>query len=57
MNFFKKSKVKKAQKAYEAKLMQQMNAQRSGDIQGASVLNDEATRLLKELETLKAAQA
>lgn len=55
MNIFRKFKIQKVQKAYEAKLLQAMNAQRSGNIQEASILNEEAVFLLREIETLKVA--
>ncbi len=50
---FKSDPLKKAQKRYQNKLTEAMNAQRSGDIQGFAVLSSEAEKLLKEIEVLE----
>lgn len=44
---------KKLQKQYEAKLKQAMEAQRSGDIQNLSILNQEAEKLLEQINELE----
>ena len=50
---FKQSPLKKAQKRYQDKLTEAMNAQRSGDIQGFAALSAEAEKILDEIKTLE----
>lgn len=54
MAWFGGNEVKKAQKAYEAKMKQAMEAQRGGDIQGLAKLSEEAEQLLARLKELQA---
>jgi hypothetical protein len=53
MGLFGGNPVKKAKKAYEAKMKEAMEAQRSGDIQGFAALNEEAEALLAKLKELE----
>ena len=53
-SFLKPDPVKKLTKAYEAKLQQAMQAQRSGDIEGYSRLTKEAEQVRAELDQLDA---
>ncbi|MCM8541646.1 MAG: DUF6435 family protein [Lentisphaeraceae bacterium] len=51
--FFKTDPVKKAEKLYQSKLTEAMNAQRSGNIQLFAELSAEAEILLGEVNKLK----
>ncbi|MCM8527425.1 MAG: DUF6435 family protein [Lentisphaeraceae bacterium] len=51
--FLKGDPVKKAEKKYQAKLTEAMNAQRSGNIQLFAELSAEAEKLLEEVNSLK----
>ena len=50
---FKADPIKKAQKRYQSKLTEAMNAQRSGDIQGFAKLSSEAEEILSEIKELE----
>jgi len=50
----KKSKAEKLQKAYEQKMREARDAQRAGDIQKTSQLNEEADALLARIREEKA---
>ncbi|MCB1069709.1 MAG: Lacal_2735 family protein [Verrucomicrobia bacterium] len=50
MGWFGGDKKKAAQKAYEAKMKEAMEAQRGGDIQAYAARNEEAQALLKKLQ-------
>ena len=52
--FEKKNKAKKLQKAYERKMQEARDAQRAGDIQKTSQLNEEADALLAQMREEKA---
>lgn len=51
---FKKDPLKRLNKAYDAKLLEARDAQRSGDIQGFAVLSEEANSILKQIQALQA---
>lgn len=53
MGLFSSSPVKKAQKAYEAKMKEAIETQRAGDIQRYAELNEQAALLLEELKALE----
>lgn len=56
-SIFKSDPVKKLNKAYGAKLEQAMLAQRNGNIEGYSILTQEAEEILKQLKQLEADKA
>lgn len=51
-SLFKSDPKKKLTKAYEEKLEQAMQAQRSGDIEGYSKLTEEAEAIMADLDAL-----
>jgi|GEM_PF-3047276 chlorite dismutase len=50
----KKNKAQKLQKAYELKMQEARNAQRAGDIQKTSQLQEEADALLAQMQAEEA---
>lgn len=52
-NFFKKDPVKTLEKAYEKKMEEARDIQRSGDIKHYAELVAESEEILKEIEKLK----
>lgn len=58
LGLFKKKDPIESKKQQYAKLLEDaMNLQRNGDIRGAAAKTSEADALLKEIESLEAAQA
>ena len=51
---FKKDPTRELKKAYSAKLREARDAQRSGKIQTYAVLTEEAGKIYREIEKLKA---
>ncbi len=51
---FKKDPVAKLQKAYEAKMLEARDVQRSGDLRKYAVVIEEAEEILKKIEAAKA---
>ncbi len=49
----KNRKQKKSQKAYEAKRLEAMEAQRSGNIQRFSQLDEEAEAILRQIQEVE----
>lgn len=52
--FWQKNRASKLQKAYEKKMQEAMNAQRSGNIQLSAQLNQEAEEILAQIQEEKA---
>ena len=50
---FKKDPVAKLQKAYEAKMLEARDVQRSGDLRKYAVVIEEAEEILKKIEAAK----
>ncbi|HET8904703.1 MAG TPA: DUF6435 family protein [Saccharospirillum sp.] len=53
LDFLKRDTTKALQKAYERKLTQAQQAQRSGDIRNYSLLSEEADTLYKMIQTAR----
>lgn len=53
MGFLSRNKARRLQRAYEAKLKEAMDAQRSGDIQGFAALTEQAQEIYAQIQELE----